>query len=76
MKLCEECRKKPWPFLIAIIIALFVAFLTSLTLGAAGLTADANRLWTAGVFIGVIAVLLSYMVVCMRRHCREGHHPT
>jgi cytosine/uracil/thiamine/allantoin permease len=76
MKLCGQCRKKPWPYLIAMGIAVFVAFLTSLTLGVSGIAPDANRLWTAGVFVGVIALLLGYMVVCMRRHCREDHHST
>ena len=76
MKLCGQCRRKPWPYLLAMVISMFVAFLTSLTLGAAGLTPEAIRLWTACVFVGVVAMLLGYMVVCMRRHCREDHHAT
>lgn len=71
MKLCRECGKRPWPYLIALFIASFSAFLTWLTLESAGFSADVIRWWSGAVFVIVTALLVSYMIACMRRHC--GH---
>ena len=73
MRFCTECRKTPWPFAIAMFIAAFTAFLTWLTLAAAGIDAEANRWWTVGVFVGVFGLLTTYMYSCMRRHCRHDN---
>jgi hypothetical protein len=74
MSLCGECRKKPWPYALVLFISSFVAFVTWLTLSAAGLQPD-TRLWlTAGAFLVAVTVLLSYMVSCMRRHCSDDKH--
>jgi hypothetical protein len=74
MSLCGECRKKPWPYALVLFISTFVAFVTWLTLSAAGLQPDA-RLWlTAGAFLIAATVLFSYMVSCMRRHCSDDKH--
>jgi uncharacterized membrane-anchored protein len=75
MKLCRECRRKPWPYAIVIIISMFTAFLTWLTLATAGVTPSANRWMSAIAFLGVGGLLLTYMFNCMRRHCREDDHP-
>jgi hypothetical protein len=45
-----------------------------LTLSAAGITPEANRWLTAGAFLFAGAILLTYMLNCMRRHCGEDHH--
>ena len=71
MKLCRECGKRPWPYLMALFIAAFSAFLTWLTLESAGLPADSVRWWSVGVFLTVAVLLVSYMISCIRRHC--GH---
>ncbi len=71
MKLCSECGKKPWPYLMAVFIASFSAFLTWLTLQSAGLSPSAIWWGSAGVFVVVTVLLVSYMVSCIRRHC--GH---
>jgi hypothetical protein len=74
MKLCGECRKNPWPYVLVVFISTFVAFVTWLTLSAAGLKPDANRWWTALAFLVAGGVLFSYMVSCMRRHCADDRH--
>jgi|GEM_PF-6030358 len=42
MKLCCECRKKPWPYALVLFISSFVAFVTWLTLSAAGVGGQAK----------------------------------
>ena len=74
MKLCANCRKKPWPYAIALFIAIFVAFVTWWTLAAAGVSPQASRWWTVVAFLVAGGVLVSYMVSCMRRHCAEDRH--
>jgi hypothetical protein len=75
MRLCRECRRSPWPYMIALFIAGFSGFLTWLTLSTTGLAPEANAWVTAGVFLTVLALLLTYMVSCMRRHCGHSDHP-
>jgi apolipoprotein N-acyltransferase len=74
MKLCGECRKKPWPYVLVVFISTFVAFVTWLTLSAAGLAPEANRWWTALAFLIAGGVLFIYMMSCMRRHCADDGH--
>ena len=71
MRLCADCHMTPWPYLLAVFISGFVAFLTWLTLEYKEISATTAAWLTAAVFCAVLAFLLSYMVACMRRHC--GH---
>jgi hypothetical protein len=75
MRLCSECRKTPWPYMMALFIAGFTAFLTWLTLSTTGLKPETNGWVTAGVFLTVLGMLMTYMVSCMRRHCGHQDHP-
>jgi hypothetical protein len=72
MKLCSQCRKTPWPFLFALLLAGFAAFLTWLTLLTSQFDATDRLLMTGAVFLATAGTLSHYMVSCMRRHCR--HH--
>ena len=74
MKLCGKCRKKPWPFAIVGFLSTFVAFVTWLTLAAAGFTPEVSRWLTVVAFLAAGGVLSSYMVACMRRHCADDRH--
>ena len=74
MKLCGKCIRKPWPYAIVALISGSVAFVTWLTLSAAGIHPDANQWWTAAAFAAVAILLLIYMRACMRRHCRDDGH--
>jgi hypothetical protein len=60
---------------MVVFISMFAAFVTWLTLDSAGVAAEQNQWWTAGVSVTVAALLIGYMVGCMRRHCRHDHHP-
>lgn len=73
MKLCGECGKTPLPYVIVIVVSAFSAFLSWLTLPLLGVSSEA-RLWlTVAIFIAVGVLLLTYMVSCIRRHCRHVH---
>ena len=73
MKICGGCKKKMFPVAMVIFLSTFIAFVTWLTLSAAGLPDSANRLWTFGAFFIAAAILGSYMVSCIRRHCFDEH---
>ncbi len=74
MKLCCECRRKPWPYALVLFISSFVAFVTWLTMSAAGADGQ-TRLWSSvGMFLIVAVVLINYMLGCMRRHCADDRH--
>ena len=75
MKLCSECRKKPWPYAIVVLISTFAGFLTWLTLSTAGIAPEINRWLSSAAFLAVAATLVTYMLRCMRRHCKEDDHP-
>lgn len=74
MKLCGACRRKPWPFALALFIASFIAFVTWLTLAAAGLQSQAKFFGTATAFFLVTVVLFGYITACIRRHCHDDKH--
>ena len=74
MKLCQDCRRTPLPYAIAAVIAAFISFLTWFMLAFAGVSPDVNRWWTLGSFVAVYALLIAYMLSCMRRHCGHDHH--
>lgn len=75
MKWCGACRKKPWPYALALFIAGFIAFVTWLTLAAAGLRPQAIMGWTLGAFLSATSVLFAYLTACIRRHCADdGQH--
>jgi len=60
--------------MLVLFISTFVAFVTWLTLSAAG-AGGQLRLWsTAGMFLLVAILLLNYMLACMRRHCADDQH--
>lgn len=76
MKLCSQCRKTPWPFLFALFISGFTAFLTWMMLLLSQFGATERVIVTAVVFLAAAATLIHYMLSCMKRHCRHGHHHT
>jgi hypothetical protein len=73
MKLCSQCHHTPWPYLVAVFIAAFAAFLTWLILGYnAEFSAHECLLGSIGMFLVVGAALSHYMMSCMKRHCRHN----
>lgn len=66
MRHCVECRKKPWPYLIVLLVTCVSAFVTALTLDAGGVPAEANRLWTTMIAVGVAGLMLAYVWRYMR----------
>jgi len=82
MKLCPQCSRSPWPFVMVLFIDTVIAFLTWLMLGFAGADPLEAAIGTALVFVAVGATLVHYVLGCMRRHCRHDpekarhhHHP-
>ncbi len=73
MKICGECRKTFWPFIIVFFFAGFISFFTWLTLASTGAEPMVIVAWTTGVFFLAIAVLLYNVVSCIKRHCRNSH---
>ncbi len=71
MGICPHCGQRLWPFLVAVFIAVFVAFITGLTLASVGMTGTVVFGWAAAAFLGVWVLLSLYMFNCMRRHCRH-----
>ncbi len=74
MKLCCECKKKPWPYLIVLLVAGFSAFITLLTFKTTSMGPELVIWLSAGVFCAVTAILLVYMLRVMSRHCGEDNH--
>jgi apolipoprotein N-acyltransferase len=74
MKLCQECRKTPWPFAFALFISSFTAFLTWLMLSFSGFNDTEQLIGSSMVFVAAAATLFHYVLSCMRRHCRHGGH--
>jgi len=73
MRLCRECKNTPWPYLIATFLAALLAGVTWLMLAFTGLDQLAKTLVSGAVFLAVLAVLVGYMLACMRRHCQHAH---
>lgn len=71
MGICPHCGQRLWPFLVAVFVAAFIAFLTALTLASVGMAGPVAFAWSAAVFLGVVVLLSLYMANCMRRHCRH-----
>jgi hypothetical protein len=72
MKLCSECNRSPWPFVVVFFVAGISTFLTWLTLSYSQVGMVERVVGSAGVFAAVTATLLHYVFSCMRRHCRHG----
>lgn len=74
MKLCRDCRRTPWPFIMVAFISTLISFVTWLALGLAQWDAPIRLLGTAGVFAAVGGTLTHYVLSCMRRHCAQLGH--
>jgi hypothetical protein len=72
MKLCNECRRTPWPFVFAL-------FISWLMLSFSGFGELEQLIGTGMMFFAAAATLMHYVLSCMKRHCRHGghhhHHP-
>lgn len=75
MKLCSECSRTPWPYLMVLFLAGVSAFLTWLTLSYSELGELESIAGSLGVFLAVGGTLLHYVLGCMNRHCRHNRHP-
>ncbi len=73
MKLCSECGKTAWPYVLVAFIGGLCGFVTWLTLGYSNVAYPQRLVWSLLVFAGVSALLTGYVVACMRRHCRHSH---
>ncbi|KOR30701.1 hypothetical protein TI04_04540 [Achromatium sp. WMS2] len=71
MKFCIKCHTTLWPYLIALFIAGFAAFLTWLTLSYSEFDPTEKMLIASGTFLMVAATITHYMIACMERHCRH-----
>lgn len=76
MKLCTQCKKTPWPFVMVLLIASVAAFATWLTLSLSVTDANTRLLASFAAFIAVGGTLLHYVISCMRRHCRHNREHT
>lgn len=74
MKLCKHCKKKFWPFMVALVVTSFAVALTWMTLSASGLSNSQAGIWASLVFVVVGGSLVGYMVNCLRRYCRQDRH--
>ena len=67
---CRRFGHHAWPFLIVAFLGAFVAFITWLTLAAAGFPAHVIFGWSIAAFLLVSLVLGLNAVSCVRRHRR------
>lgn len=76
MRICKQSWYVIWPYLIAVFIAGFAAFLTWLTLGYSEFDETERIIGAIGMFLIVGATLSHYMMSCMERHCYNSykHH--
>lgn len=72
MKLCPECSKSPWPFVMVFFLASVSAFITWLTLSYSQVGVLEQIAGSAVVFLAVGGTLVHYVLGCMKRHCRHG----
>ncbi|MCU0835582.1 MAG: hypothetical protein MUC77_14315 [Chromatiaceae bacterium] len=78
MKLCRECGRSPWPFLMAFFVAGLCTFITWLTLTYSQFDTIERMAGSLLVFVLVGGTLVHYVLSCIRRHCRHekpGGHP-
>lgn len=80
MKLCRECSRSPWPFLMALFVASVCTYITWLTLTYSQFGTIERLAGSLLVFLIVGGTLVHYVLSCVRRHCRHekpsGHsHP-
>jgi hypothetical protein len=75
MKLCPECRRLCWPFVVVVFISSVVAFLTWLMLSLSSVEGVIRLVGSGAVFVGVAGTLAYYVISCMKRHCRHGTQP-
>lgn len=74
MSCCKECRKKPWPYLIALTFSIAIAYMTWLTMGVTDLS-RMTRYWiSVSAFLVFGSVMLGYLLCCISRHCDEDNH--
>jgi len=66
MRHCVECRKKPWPYLIVLLVTGVSAFVTALSLDVGGVAEEVNRILTTVVALGVAGLMLAYVWRYMR----------
>ena len=71
MKLCSKCDNSPLPFLMVVVIATISAFLTWLTLELSIPEVGPRAGASAVVFAVVGGLLLTYVLNCLKRHCRH-----
>ena len=71
MKLCEKSHQNSiWPYLVALFISSFTAFLTWFTLAYSHFDMTERLLGSIGMFLATDATLTHYMMACMKRHSR------
>lgn len=78
MKLCPKCSRSPLPFVMVLMIASVLAFITWLILGLSQIEPITRIAAGAAVFLAVGGTLLHYIISCLKRHCRhdlEHQHP-
>ncbi|KOR30991.1 hypothetical protein TI05_13165 [Achromatium sp. WMS3] len=73
IKICSQCQYAFWPYLVALFIAIFAAFLTWLTLGYSEFDATERIIGAIGMFALAGTTLSYYMTSCMERHCNHHH---
>lgn len=73
MKLCPKCSSSPWPFVMVVLLAGIITFLTWLMLSFAQVKPITQLLGSVAVFAGVGVTLTHYVVTCLRRHCPQRH---
>jgi hypothetical protein len=71
LKLCAQCNSSPLPYVMVVMIAGVVGFITWLTLG----LSHPEPMFRLGgaivVFFAVGGTMLHYVVSCLRRHCQH-----
>ena len=60
--------------MFALAMAVFIGFMTWLTTGITSLSVDARYWITSIAFIIVTALMTSYLLCCISRHCDEDSH--
>ncbi|WP_295541604.1 hypothetical protein [uncultured Thiohalocapsa sp.] len=74
MKLCPKCTASPLPFVMIVVIAGVIGFMTWLILGLSDWSTWPRLGIAAAGTAAVAATLWHYVISCMRRHCRHRQH--